>query len=990
MDKQFELMYKEYLNNTLDIIFSDDTGVKSTNPWYEEPSKDDNVKEIDLGYENVRYDSNLGVTIVKKGSGYNLLDKNGDLVFDEWYKCPYHCNFVFQDGYAPVETKNGCNYIGSKGNLLCKEWFHSIKNFHDGYAAVEVENGKYTYIDTNGNPISNDYYEDAKSFNEGYAKVVIDGKDYFIDTKGNRTFNESYYKNNPNIKYENISSYIQSDLVEGYAIVRVDGKYNYIDIKGDLISDEWFSEAYSFSEGLARVEINGKIKFIDNKGTVVSDKWNLPEETRIDGDFHDGWALIFNRNSDKYNYVNKSGRLLFEKTNFSKASRFNNGYAAVCTTHYSGYHPDEYYEAFIDTNGKYIRVDTKESRSDCAEDAFGINEELIVLCIHQKYVWKYKIVNSKGELLCPLLFDEVRKTEDGKIIVKKDGFYYSIDSSGKMTPLSPIMKSVIKKYPAFLKNYNDKYCYVDKNNIVDIKRVFDGYTKVSDGVYQVKRDEKYSLFYTKNNTLLKGWYDEIKISGKFALARHGKNKIFFINMDTKKEINISNIEDKIYSFKYWKEDFFSISSYENGLAIIKILADSGRCYNVIDGNGKFLFDKWQKYDLLDIKNGFINAENHYNSDKCIIDLKGNEVVPLRKHLNYKKLEIYKNFFNINGNLSPIKIDMKGLSVTQRAFSYLVDDKTRTFRLKHRPVKNYDNQYIICIDKDNVILYDRESDSYENLGTNVEYDDNFINKNSGETIYFMINGQKIDITDYYNKKLKNKKEIVVSNKYPIKKPSDFYGENENEIREKFRESLKENERLAQEKKQKEDVEGLRQAKKQEEFKTKRLEILGAEAAHLIDKAAEYLDTISEEEGINELRKVSKLWSYAKDGHKYVNPVYFVRNFFAHIDMSDEDFDNADIRGLDLSNHNIQYFNPQNLYKKDMRGCTLNGIIFPATTKFDGVNICGCKFTTDPNPRTLNINKDILSKGIYDGETTLDGVPLVELLNEVENERGSKTA
>ena len=997
MDKQFELMYKEYLNNTLDIIFSDDTGVKTNNPWYEEHSKDDDVKEIDLGYENVEYDSDSGTTIVEKHSiEYNLLDKNGNLVFDYWYHTSDDKPLSFHDGYACVKNKNGCNYIDRKGNLLCKEDFYDVKEFHDGYAVVETERGKFTYIDTKGNPISDNYYEEAENFNEGYAKVVIDGKDYFIDTKGNRTFDESYYKNNPNIKYENFSSYIESDLVEGYAVVCVDNKYNYIDVNGNLLSkDKWFSEAYTFSEGLARVKIDDKIEVIDNKGTIVSDKWDLPKNSRIEGDFHDGCARI--SIGGTYNYVNKSGRILVEKTGFSEESDFSNGYAAAYRE-VSNIYKYEFYEAFIDTKGKYIIIDYKDRASKCVDSAWGLNDEYIVLCYDPKYYYsKCKIVNSKGEPLSPFLFDTVNKTKDGIIVVKKDRFLYSLNSNGELTSLSPIMNSIVKECPAFIKTFTisseekviPKYYYVDKN-IVNVSRVFDGYTKVSDGVYQVKRDGKYSLFYTKNNTLLNGWYDDIRISGKFALA--AKNyEIFLINIDTKEEKKLTYSKDELRHFFDWKE--YSISSYENGYAIVRVVPsgwDSAPRCNIIDAKGKWLFDKWYRGEFLELKNGFIKVEQYYDDHKGILDLKGNKVVPYKKHIDYKKLEISSNFFNINGNLSPIKIDMNELSVTQKTFGYQVSDKTSTFKIKYRPVKNYDNRYLICVDKENVILYDREFDSYENLGTNVEYDDNFINKNSGETIYFMINGQKIDITDYYNKKLKNKKEISILRNVLIKKPSDFYGENENEIREKFRESLKENERLIQEKKQKEDIEGLRQAEKQEEFKAKRLEILGAEAAHLIGKAAEYLDTISEEEGINELRKVSKLWSYAKDGHKYVNPVYFVRNFFAHIDMSDEDFDNADIRGLDLSNHNIQYFNPQNLYKKDMRGCTLDGIIFPATTKFDGVNICGCKFTTDPNPRTLNINKDILSKGIYDGETTLDGVPLVELLNEVENERGSKTA
>lgn len=996
MDKQFELMYKEYLNNTLDIIFSDDTGVKINNPWYEEPSKDDKIKEIELDYENYGYDSDSGTTIVERDNiKYNLLDKNGNLVFDYWYHTSDGKPLSFHDGYACVKKKNGCNYIDRKGNLLCKEGFYDVKKFHDGYAVVETERGKFTYIDTKGNPISDNYYEEAENFNEGYAKVVIDGKDYFIDTKGNRTFDESYYKNNPNIKYENFSSYIESDLIEGYAIVCVDGKYNYIDVNGNLLSkDKWFSEAYTFSEGLARVKIDDKIEVIDNKGTIVSDKWDLPKNSRIVGDFHDGCARI--SIGGTYNYVNKSGRILVEKTGFSKESDFSNGYAAAYRQ-VSTIYKYEFYEAFINTKGKYIIIDYKDKASKCADSAWGLNDEYIVLCYDPKYYYsKCKIVNSKGEPLSPFLFDIVNKTKDGIIVVKKDGFFYSLNSNGELTSLSPIINSIVKKCPAFIKTFTisseekeiPKYYYADKN-IVNVSRVFDGYEKITEGVYKVERDGKYNLLYTKDNTLLNNWYDDIRISGKFALAAKN-NEIFLINIDTKEEKKLTYSKDELRHFFDWKE--YSISSYENGYAIVRVVPrgwDSAPRCNIIDAKGKWLFDKWYRGEFLELKNGFIKAEQYYDDHKGILDLKGNKVVPYKKHIDYKKLEIYKNFFNINGNLSPIKIDMNGLSVDQKAFSYLVDDKTRTFKLKHRPVKNYDNQHIICIDKENVILYDRESNSYDNLGTNVEYDDNFINVNSGQTIYFMINGQKIDITDYYNKKLKNRKEIVFSKKITIKKRDDFYGENENEIREKFRESLKENEKLIQAKKQEENFEKLNSLKENVELEKKKDELLLNDAIYQIKKYTKILSEKSKKLGHTLRIKIEDMFVSVGENKKIFNPIYVKSGLINFIDFSGETFEDVMVSGINLSIYNIDSLDPQKVYHRDLSGCDCQNIYFPVSADFTDVDIRGAKFSSKQKSTVFDINEIGLAKGIYDETTLFNGIPLVDYFDE-KKDHGSKSA
>lgn len=890
MDKEFERQYQEYLNNTLDIAFNEENGVKVNNPWYVEPSMDSiKIDEIELEYQNVDYDRDLEVTIIRNKDGeYNLLDKNGNLVFDKWYETPHYEKsrafvFRFDDGYACVVTDNGINFIDSKGNLLCEKGFYRAYSFHDGYAVVEVVQGQYTYIDTTGKPISGKRYEDAFDFQEGYAHVIINGKDYFIDTKGNRTFDESFYKDNPNIKYENFSSFIKSGLSDGYAVVSDGKEYNYIDAKGNFLSKKWFSEAHPFSEGLARVKINDKTAFIDKNGVVVSDKWYLPEKIEFIGDFHDGFARV---DINKYqNYISKSGKILKKK---------------------------------------------------------------------------------------------VRKFKDGKAVVKKDGFFYYINTSGNLTLISPIMNGAVKNYPVFIEleddHYHKTYYYVDKDGI-NVNRVFDSYVEVADGIYKVRKDEKYSLLFTHDNSLLGEWYDHINVKGNFAIA-DADSHLFFINLETKKVTEIANTHRYLGD---WND--YSISSCENGYVVVELLEKDfwdnvEKKYNIIDANGKIHFTKWIYASSYILKNGYIIVEKSWKNNNYIMNLDAYYVIPPTKLKNKRKLDVSLNFFKIDGNLLPIKVDMKGLSVEKKAFGYQVSDKTNIFKVKYQPVKNYDNKYFICINKQDVILYNRETNSYQNLGSDVEYDDNFIKVSN--TIYLMANGQMIDVTNYYKKNLKNKQEIFVSKDIEVMEPDEFYGENEDIIREKFREALKENERIKEQRKIKEQQEQIEEVKKNDERQQRMMEIRKLEALRHLAESVKTLEDLSNNKSFNSKDRITPYGIIINvNDHYEINPYYIETNVLKYLDLSGVSFKNVKVSGIDFRGCNIS-FNPQEVYNKDLSNCNFEGVFIHASTDFTGVNICGTKFTSDNNTATFDINLHNFVNAIYDENTTLNGIPIIELI------------
>ena len=105
--------------------------------------KNDNV--IDLLYFSD------GFAIIQRGDKlYNLIDKNGNYLFDEWF---YWVD-TFHEGFARVQRTNGdWNFIDRQGNYLFDEWYYWVGIFHDGLAKVQRTNDEYAKIDKSGNLI---------------------------------------------------------------------------------------------------------------------------------------------------------------------------------------------------------------------------------------------------------------------------------------------------------------------------------------------------------------------------------------------------------------------------------------------------------------------------------------------------------------------------------------------------------------------------------------------------------------------------------------------------------------------------------------------------------------------------------------------------------------------------------------------------------------------------------------------------------------------
>jgi len=142
-----------------------------------------------------------------KGKGYNFINRNGELIGNQWYDFTWD----FNEGYAKVKLNGKNNWINHNGEIVFpKQWYDYVGSFNGGYAAVKLYGKGYNFINHNGEPISNQWYDVAWSFREGYA-AVFNGKGW-----------------------------------------------NYINRNSELIGNQWYDDAWSFNGGYAEVYLNGQ------------------------------------------------------------------------------------------------------------------------------------------------------------------------------------------------------------------------------------------------------------------------------------------------------------------------------------------------------------------------------------------------------------------------------------------------------------------------------------------------------------------------------------------------------------------------------------------------------------------------------------------------------------------------------------------------------------------------------------------------------------
>ncbi|MFA4985246.1 MAG: WG repeat-containing protein [Candidatus Brocadiia bacterium] len=159
-----------------------------------------------------------GLALAERNGRTCFVRTNGTIAFFSPRESEYTC--VFNEGYARVRGERGCNFLDRQGNLICDEWYSGSWDFSEGLASAS--RGKEGFIDGTGEFVIPPKYESARSFCSGLALVeTIDGWTA-IDHNGTQQF--------PPMNCE------IDDFTGEYAVVRENEVARFITRKGEFVN----------------------------------------------------------------------------------------------------------------------------------------------------------------------------------------------------------------------------------------------------------------------------------------------------------------------------------------------------------------------------------------------------------------------------------------------------------------------------------------------------------------------------------------------------------------------------------------------------------------------------------------------------------------------------------------------------------------------------------------------------------------------------------
>lgn len=222
------------------------------------------VEVIPADYKKIGMTADNGYCYYSEdGKQYGFLDKNGKVVVEEEFD---YCA-TFDDGICVVgELKSDemrYGIINEKGVYTYETQKDGLINLGEGRVAFyKASKEKYGIIDKNGNEILGATYDDIEPFSCGLAMVEKNDKCGYIGTNGD-----------------------------------------------EKIAPRW-AGASSFSDNVAWVQkdADSKIELIDKSGETL---FKLKDSENPQGGFHNGLCLIYNYDSKKYYYIDKSNEKVY-------------------------------------------------------------------------------------------------------------------------------------------------------------------------------------------------------------------------------------------------------------------------------------------------------------------------------------------------------------------------------------------------------------------------------------------------------------------------------------------------------------------------------------------------------------------------------------------------------------------------------------------------------------------------------------------------------
>ena len=215
--------------------------------------------------------------------------------------------YIFDDieemgDFYRVRLNSRYNVLTKNRELFSHIWFIDINHVEnsDKFFYLSLNSKKNIIIDKNANVV---YPKWVSSFD-----VIKDVPNLFIISFDDKNGTNSYYLCDSKFNllsdgYEYIFPYVR----EGFLMVNnYDFGETFIDLNGRLLTNEWFDDAWYFTNGKAMVCKDGEYNYLNTDGTLLLSQ-------PVDGadEFNNDRAII--RNNNQYGLIDTNGTLLTGK-----------------------------------------------------------------------------------------------------------------------------------------------------------------------------------------------------------------------------------------------------------------------------------------------------------------------------------------------------------------------------------------------------------------------------------------------------------------------------------------------------------------------------------------------------------------------------------------------------------------------------------------------------------------------------------------------------
>lgn len=296
---------------------------------------------------------------------------------------------IYIDDFKENPFKWG--YINKVGELTIKAVYEDNRDFSEGLAAAN-SGGKWGYINKRGEPIIDFQYRTSTEFSEGLAIVQLFDRAYItIDKQGHVISKGEYDEQYP---YEN-----------GRSRIKVDRRYGYINTDGIRLDKDEYLIANNFENDRATVQTRDGYYVIDTDLKLLT-------QSKYDKIYQSTERYWKFKKNKSYGYLDSENQFVEWKSELTKAGQFEDGIACISQkgTNY-----------ILDEKGKKKEIPYPTIRNlSHGRVAFSDKE-------------KYGVLDSKGHVIAPEIYDGLYKYAEGRLGYQKGELWGYLGMDGKET-----------------------------------------------------------------------------------------------------------------------------------------------------------------------------------------------------------------------------------------------------------------------------------------------------------------------------------------------------------------------------------------------------------------------------------------------------------------------------------------------------------------------------------------------------------------------------